>query len=392
MLSSAVARYEIEESPMSTNALPKRIIIAVDLDYFFAQCEEVRHPELKKKPVVVCVYSGRTEYSGVVSTANYFARDFGVKSGIPIVNARKLLAAVPEAIFLPIDPEYYEEISDRVMQMIRSYSGMFEKVSIDEAFIDISSTSHGDYVNAAEIGKRIKSEIKNQASLTCSIGIAPNKLLAKMSADSKKPDGIVVLPPDQVESYLKDLAVRKLIGVGPKVEAKMKFLGIRTISDLSVFDESRLSEEFGRNIGPRFKLLARGIDEDPVRERQAEQYSRIITLKTDADSFSFAEELKPLAQDISNRLRTAKRRCRTIGVIYITTTIKLKNRTRTFNRWIDSAEEILDEVSQLFEQLFASKELGNMKVRRVGLRVSGLSDETTKLEAPASLADYFEKV
>lgn len=376
---------------MLTNGLSKRIIIAVDLDYFFAQCEEVRHPELREKPVVVCVYSGRTEDSGVVSTANYIARGFGVKSGIPIVNARKLLTSVPEAVFLPIDPEYYEAISDRIMQMIRSYSWMFEKISIDEAFIDVSSASSGDYGNAAEIGKRIKSEIKNEASLICSIGIAPNKLLAKMSADSKKPDGIVVLPPDLVESYLKDLPVRKLIGVGPKMEAKMKSLGIRTIGDLSAFDESRLSDEFGRNMGPRFKLLARGIDEEPVMERQPEQYSRIITLKTDADSFSFAEELRPLAQDISNRLRAAKRRCRTVGVIYITTTIKLKNRSRTISRWIDSAEEIFDEASELFEQLFASKEMGNMKIRRIGLRVSGLSDETPKLEAPASLADYFEK-
>ncbi len=370
---------------------PQRIVVAVDLDYFFAQCEEVRHPELKARPVVICVYSGRTEDSGVVSTANYVARSFGVKSGIPIVNAKKLLDKLPEAVFLPTDLEYYETTSDKIMQELRSHSKMFERVSIDEAFIDVSSECNGNYSRAAEIGKGIKSEIRNKQSLTCSLGIARNKSLAKMAADSKKPDGFVVLHPDHIEPFLKDLPVRKLIGVGSKMEAMMQSLRVRTIGELSAFDESKLIGVFGKNMGTRFKLLARGIDHDPVEEKIAEQYSRIITLKTDADSFSFAKELTPLVEDISNWLKVSKRRCRTIGVIYVTSTIKLKNRSNTLSTGTDSAEEILAQASMLFERIFASEEKGSQKIRRIGIRVSKLSEDSPKPDAPSSLTHYFDK-
>lgn len=364
----------------------------MDLDYFFAQCEEVRHQEFKDKPVVVCVYSGRTEDSGAVSTANYVARSFGVRSGIPIVNAKKLLASAPDAVFLPVDPEYYNAISDRIMQIIRRHSKIFERVSIDEAFIDISSESSGNYTKAADVGERIRTEIKKEESLTCSLGIAPNKLLAKMAADSKKPDGFVVLRPNQVELFLKDLPVRKLIGVGPKIEAAMQSLAIRTIRDLSTFDEARLSKVFGKTMGLRFKLLAQGIDEEPVKEKIAEQYSRIITLKEDADSFSFAAEIRALALDISNWLRAAQRTCKTVGIIYVTSTIKLRNRSRTLSSSTDSAEEIFNEASALFEKTFASEEARNLKIRRVGVRVSSLSADTPPTETPISLSDYFEEI
>ncbi len=375
---------------MLPQATSEKIVLSIDIDYFFAQCEEVRTPELVGRPIVICVYSGRTDESGVVSTANYIARGFGIKSGIPIANAKRILKNVLQAVFLPLDLDYYEAVSDGVMQILRSGHPVVEKVSIDEAFLDITSECSRDYETARGLANRIKLEIKERTSLTCSLGIAPNKLLAKMASDSHKPDGLTVLPPDKVKTFLENMPVRKLIGVGPKIETKMNSLGINTIGDLASFDESKLSSEFGKNMGPRLKLLAQGIDEEPVKERSAEQYSRIITLKADADSFSFREELKPLTEDLSSRLKDAGRKCRTIGIIYITSTIRLRNRSRTIDRPTYSSGEILCHASSLFEELFASKEMVNLKIRRVGIRVSGLSSgDEREPGSSGQLSDYF---
>src|SRR5579864_952021 len=172
-----------------------RTIIAVDLDYFYAQCEEVRDPSIRGKPVVICVFSGRTKESGAVSTANYVARGLGVKSGMPIALAKKILQKDPESVFLPMDIEYYGEVSDRIMELIRSHGDKFEQASIDEAYLDVTNLSHSNYQEAGVIGRKIKTEISAKEGLTCSIGIAPNKLMAKMAVDSKKPDGFAMILP-----------------------------------------------------------------------------------------------------------------------------------------------------------------------------------------------------
>jgi DNA polymerase IV (DinB-like DNA polymerase) len=366
----------------------------VDLDYFFAQCEEVRRPELKSKPLVICVFSGRTETSGAISTANYLARKLGVKSGMPILTAKKILAKNKEAVFLPVDHEYYESISEKVMQIIRSHSNIFEKMSIDEAFIDITDLSKGDVEIAASLGKKIKEEILEEEKLTCSVGIGPNKLIAKMAADYSKPDGFAVIKANEVERFLTPLPVGKIPGIGPKTTNKLEKLGIKTIGQLSLFDEKILTDNFGKNLGPHLKRLAQGIDNDPVRERQVEQLSRIITLKKDAESMWFEDELKPLALFLSDRLRALGLKCQTIGIIAITSQLKTKSRARTLDHFSDSSDEILNHSLRLFEDLFSdSQQQGGLTIRRVGIRISGLgpgkiSKEKNESENQSSLTSF----
>ncbi|MGQ9597595.1 MAG: Y-family DNA polymerase, partial [Thermoproteota archaeon] len=255
-----------------------RIIMLVDLDYFFVQCEEVRNPSLKDRPVVVCVYSDRGGDSGVVSTANYVARKYGVKSGIPIAVAKRMLRDA-NTVFLPVDHEHYARISNGIMDILRGHADSFEQAGIDEAYLDVSE-SIGDFDMAGEIAKGIKEEVRKSYGITCSIGIGPNKLIAKIAADNQKPDGLTVVKPDEVQRFLSPLPVGRLIGVGAKTESIMKNLGIRTIGDLAKYDVQSLINLFGEKLGVYFHKASHGLDDQPVKERdEAASIGRISTLK-----------------------------------------------------------------------------------------------------------------
>ncbi len=365
----------------------KRIILAVDLDYFYAQAEEVRNPELKGKPLVVCVYSGRTETSGAVSTANYLARSLGVKSGIPIASAQKILANRPDAVFIPMDSDYYDSVSVRIMSMINSYSEAFEQVSIDEAFIDITERTKGKYAQATKEGMSLKKEIYVQERLTSSVGIGPNKLVAKMAVDFEKPNGLTVVEPSKVQEFLFPMQVRKLFGVGPKMEKGLKELGINSIGDLAHASESVLANQFGKNLGPELKRLAQGIDASPVKERKIEQLSRIITLKHDAETFDFKSELEPLCVDISKRLKSNALKCKAVGIIVITTQLKTRSRNKTLWDATDDSKVLLEKSSEEFQEFFDSEK---EKARRIGIRVSSLDVGARKKESEefTTLTDF----
>ncbi len=192
----------------------QRVVLHIDMDYFFAAIEERENPELREKAVVVCMLSGRSELSGSVSTCNYVAREFGIRSGMPCSRAKKLN---PEAVFLPVRKDFYTSVSDRIMEILRSYADpgngdSFEQISVDEAFLESSERTGGDFRLAFEIGMQIKKEIKEKENLTCSIGIGPNKLISKMASSAKKPDGITVVSPQDLEAFLWPLNVSKLWG------------------------------------------------------------------------------------------------------------------------------------------------------------------------------------
>ncbi|MGI0005798.1 MAG: Y-family DNA polymerase, partial [Nitrososphaera sp.] len=221
--------------------LAGRVVMHVDFDYFFAQCEELRKPEIKARPVVVCVFSGRTEDSGAVSTANYVARKYGVKSGIPIKAAKSKLAGIPDAVLLPLDAPYYRQVSEKAMAIIKSHAQVFEHVGIDECYVDVSGAPDPE-----KLARQIKGEIKSRLQLTCSVGIAPNKMLAKIASDMQKPDGLTAVKPQDAAGFVAALDVDKIPGIGPKTKERLAQLGVVTAGQLAAFDLFKLIDEFGK--------------------------------------------------------------------------------------------------------------------------------------------------
>ncbi len=363
-----------------------RIIMLVDLDYFYAQCEEMRNPSIKNKPVVVCVYSGRTEDSGAVSTANYAARKYGVKSGIPISLAKKKLKAV-DAVFLPVDHEFYKKISDKIMEILRGHADRFEKVGIDEAYMDVTQRTKNNYFEAKQLAETIKHEVLTQQKLTCSIGVGPNKLIAKIAADIQKPNGLTLVRPQEIKGFLAPLPVRRLVGVGKKTETKLENLGIRTIGHLGKFDVQRLIEVFGKKIGTYFHNASMGVDDEPVEERsEPESLSRISTLREDTrDLDVLLDEAHLLCDDVYSKLIQRKLTYRSVSIYIVASDLSIHSRSKTFETPTSDLEVFKKAVKELFEKFLVEF---NFEARRIGVKVSGL---TKKEERQKTLMSFFGK-
>jgi DNA polymerase IV (DinB-like DNA polymerase) len=357
----------------------------VDLDYFFAQCEELRNPSLREKPVVICVFSGRSADSGAVSTANYVARKYGVRSGMPIFLAKKRLENV-DAAFLPVDDQFYEEVSRRVMKVLRGFADEFEHVGIDEAFLDVSKKTQADFRNGEELAGKIKSELSNQEKLTCSVGVGPNKLIAKVAADEKKPDGLTVISLDQVVNFLEPLPVSRLIGVGAKTLERMKTMSINTIGDLANYDIQRLTAVFGKTLGVYFHNASLGIDDEPVQERgENESVSRIATLKENTRDLNvIMNDAIELCNDLHTRVVNEKLTFKTVGIIAITADIKTHSRSKTLDSPSNSLELMKKTVQDLFQNFLDESEID---LRRAGVKLSNLS---TAKKNQAQITRFFE--
>jgi DNA polymerase IV (DinB-like DNA polymerase) len=343
----------------------------VDLDYFFAQCEELRNPLLKERPVVICVFSGRSEDSGAVSTANYVARKYGVKSGMPIFLAKKRLEDV-DAAFLPVDDQFYEEVSQRVMELLKGFADEFEQVGIDEAFLDVSKRTQADFRNGEELARKIKRGLFSQEKLTCSVGVGPNKLIAKIAADEKKPDGLTVINPDQVVGFLDPLPVNRMIGVGTKTLERMKILSINTIGDLARYDIQKLIAVFGKTLGVYFHNSSLGVDNEVVQEKgEAESISRIATLKQDTRDVSvIMNDAIELCKDLYDRVVKEKLVFKTVGIIAITSDMNVRSRSKTLDSPSDSLGLMEETVQELFLSFLDESEID---LRRVGVKLSNLS-------------------
>ena len=361
-----------------------RVIICVDMDAFYAQCEEKRNPSLRGRPVVVCVYSGRTEESGAVSTANYLARSLGVHSGMPIYQAKRILRNQPNAVFPGVDHDYYSEVSDRIMESLRVRSDQLEQMSVDEAYLDVTTRVEEDFKLGKELAGEIKRAILAQEGLTCSVGIAPNKLVAKMAADSKKPDGLTLIRPEEVVSFLSPLSVGKLYGVGVKTETRLKGMGINTVAELANHDTSKLSEIFGRNQGTYLHQAALGIDEEVVSsDYERKQIGRIVTLKENSrDPEKILPVLENLAEDLHRSARSEGVRFRSVGVTAIMEDLSTHSKSKTLPVDVENREEIIIVSRELLPLLLT--EIPNLAVRRIGLRLSGFS----KISGQAPLTDF----
>jgi DNA polymerase IV (DinB-like DNA polymerase) len=350
-----------------------RVVMLVDFDYFFAQCEELRNPALKDKPVVVGVYSGRTEESGAVSTANYVARKYRVKSGIALYLAKKRLEG-SEAVFLPVDYTYYEQISNRIMQVLRGYADRFEQMGIDEAYLDVTHKTQGSFEAARALVQKMKSEVKKQVGITVSVGVGPNKLVAKIASDSQKPDGVTIVKPAEVERFLSSLPVNRLVGVGRKTGAKMAELGLKTIGDLASYDVQKLVELFGKKLGVYFHNAASGVDNEPVQETgEAESISRISTLKENTRDLQVVlEKTGQLIADIHKDLVQRDVGFKQVGIVAIMTDLSVRSRSKTLETATRDMEVLRQTVRELFEKFLGESDL---EIRRVGVKISQFSKE-----------------
>jgi DNA polymerase IV (DinB-like DNA polymerase) len=341
----------------------KRIIFHVDMDHFYTAVEEREHSEYKGKAVVVGADPKEGKGRGVVSTSNYKARKAGVRSGTSISRAWKLC---PEAIYLRPHFPLYIKISDEIMEIARKYADKFEQWGIDEAFLDVSARVK-DYAEAEALAKQIKREIIEKERLTSSIGIGPNKLVAKIASDYQKPDGLTIVKQDEAERFLAYLPVRRLLWVGRKTEVKLKKMGIATIGDLALCDPTVLIETFGV-IGAQMHLMARGIDRSEVKPRiEVKSISHETTFEEDTADVDMAlKTLDTLSKEVLKEVMRQK-------FFFKTVTVKVRYEnfeTHTRSKTLVFMTNRLQNLQKTARKLLQSYLRSDRKVRLIGVRVS----------------------
>jgi DNA polymerase IV len=344
--------------PLSNPSL-KRRILHIDMDAFFAAVEQRKRPELAGKPVVIGG-QGDPSRRGVVSTANYEARKYGIHSAMPMKTAYKMC---PHAVFLPVDYEAYSSVSLQVKDVFRTISPIMEDVGIDEAYLDVTEIPVPD----EEIAARIKAGIREKTGLTCSIGIASNKLLAKIASDMRKPDGVTVLMEADVETKLWPLPVRKLYGIGPKTEEHLKGIHIETIGQLAALPLEELLACFGNSYGQYLFEAARGIDESPlVTHWEPKSFSRETTFQDDVRDWQvIARTLADLSKEVVQDLQGHGYKARTVTIKIRFKDFETFTRAMTILAYTDSEEEIRKAAFACLKRIELKK-----RVRLVGVRAS----------------------
>jgi len=340
-----------------------RSIIHIDMDAFFASVEKLDNPDLEGKPVIV----GGLGKRGVVATASYEARKYGVKSAMPISKARKLC---PDGIYLSTRFERYQEISKKIQEIFLSYTPKVEPISLDEAFLDVTETVNS-FDSAITKARKIKREIEEKVGLTCSVGVAPNKFSAKLASDMQKPGGFVVIRESEVENVLKNLPVSKIWGVGKATEEKLNDMGIQTIGDLKEISRNRLKRVFGKQ-GENLYELARGIDESPV-----EPYHPV---KSISQEMTFDEDLKDpekvkifivrLSEEVGSTLRKDKLRAKTVKIKVRFSDFTTITRQISLDKPTNSTEIIRNLAKKLFEE----KVTKDQAIRLIGVGVSNITE------------------
>ncbi len=346
-----------------------RIIMHVDMDSFFASVEVRRNPSLAGRPVIVGADPKGGTGRGVVSTCSYEARRYKVHSGMPISRAYDLC---PHGVYLPVDRSFYIRVSGEIMTVLRRHAGRFEQVSIDEAYLDVSDA--GSFPAAGALAAAIKREIHEEAGLTCSVGVAPGKAVAKIASDYRKPDGLTVVRPDEVAGFLAPLPVGKMPGVGKKTREDLRRMGILTIGDLACRDVQDIIAWLGRS-GVLMHRLARGIDEGEVQGREGcKSISRETTFDEDtADPSVLSGTLAELADVVTETLAADGLRCRTVTVKVRYRGFETHTRSRTLERFTADPAMIRRAASALLLPF-----LNGTDVRLLGVRLSALEGGRTR--------------
>lgn len=336
-----------------------RIILHVDMDAFFAAIELLRHPELKGKPVIVGG-SGDPHQRGVVSTASYEARQYGIHSAMPL---RTAYHHCPEAVFLPVDYTHYVKISQQIKTILHRFSSLIEDIGLDEAFLDVTDSSEPP----EKIARAIKRQIKAETGLTCSVGIAPNKLLAKIASDLEKPDGLTRLDYDDIPSRVWRLPVRRLWGVGPKTELRLAKLGVATIGELAALPLKTLLQHFGEAHGHYLHNASQGLDESPVTtKREHKSISEETTFQHDlTDTSVLLHILSDLSHDVVTRLRQYHYVARTVSIKLRFNDFETHTRSLTLEEASDDFKTLEHAAKQCLKRIKLSK-----PIRLIGVRLS----------------------
>src|SRR6266446_10401622 len=349
--------------------MPPRKIVHIDMDAFYASVEQRDDPQLRGKPVVVAWRGNRS----VVCAASYEARKFGVRSAMPAVRAERLC---PNAIFLPPDFPRYRAVSSQVREIFKRHTDLIEPLSLDEAYLDVSENKTG-LPTTTQVARTIREQIRSELSLTASAGVAPNKFLAKIASDWKKPDGLFVIQPDEVDSFLLPLPVGRLPGVGKVTEEKLTRLDVQTVADLRGMGLPTLEGRFGR-YGMRLYELARGIDKsEVVPDRPTQSISAEDTFEQDVLLTEMEPMIRKLAEHTWAASRKESRIARTVVLKLKTREFKIVTRSHTPGSPPSSCEELTNIALSLRERV----ELGpQQRFRLVGVGLSNFREPKEGIE------------
>jgi DNA polymerase-4 len=352
---------------MDTPATPLTIL-HVDMDAFYASVEQRDDPSLRGKPVIVGGVKGR----GVVCAASYEARKFGVRSAMPTATAQRLC---PDGVFLPVRMAHYAAISRQLREIFMSFTPLVEPLSLDEAFLDVRGCE-GLFGSAADIGRRLKDQVKAETGLVASVGVAPNKFLAKLASDHGKPDGFVVIPADTVAKFLAPLPVGRIWGVGAKGEQRLHALGIRCIGELAAASEKTLADRFGE-MGHWMWRLAHGLDErGVVPDREAKSISTETTFTHDiGDRGVLRNCLLNLVDELASRMRHAGLRGRTVELKVRSSDFETRNRSHSLEEATNTTEVIWRAALGLLHKSLTPEVL---PVRLLGVGATKLTREAAE--------------
>ncbi|MGF1561462.1 MAG: DNA polymerase IV [Geminicoccaceae bacterium] len=351
-----------------------RKIIHIDMDAFFAAVEQRDHPGLRGKPIAV----GGSSERGVVMTASYEARPYGVRSAMPSVVARR---RCPDLIFVRARMDAYREVSQQIRAIFRQYTDLFEPLSLDEAYLDVTEPKRGDG-SATQIAKAIKADILQATRLSASAGVSFNKFLAKIASDMNKPDGLTVIRPAQADAFIAALPIEKFHGVGPVTARKMHEVGIRTGADLRSFSEAELALRFGK-AGGHYYRIARGIDDRTVQpSRLRKSIGAERTFETDiADPADMVERLRPIADKLAERMAASESFGRTVTLKIKHRDFTIQTRSRSHDRPVTSAEALMRDAQDLLYHPHAP----HLPVRLLGLSISNFDQHNERLSIQLEL-------
>jgi nucleotidyltransferase/DNA polymerase involved in DNA repair len=345
---------------MDQNERTNRVILHVDMDAFYASIEQLDDPGLRGRPVIVGADPKHGLGRGVVAACSYEARKFGVRSALPIGRAWKLC---PDGAFVRPRMERYVEVSHEVMEVLRRFTNLVEPLSIDEAFLDVtgSTTLFGAPI---QIARAVKKQIREATGLTASAGVAPNKFLAKIASDLKKPDGLVVVEPGEIESFLVDLPVSRLWGVGPKTEERLREMGLHTIGAVRARKRDELTQMLGSGLGSHIHALALGEDDRPVVPNwEPKSISNETTFEEDTrDRELLVKTIRRLSESVGRRLRRENYRARKVTLKIRLEPFETHTRQVSVKRPVDTDEEITRLALSLFDQFSLER-----RIRLIGV-------------------------